>query len=477
MNKKELNLIWIDLNIDSDEYKQYLEFITSLNLFNISTFQNIENAFEKIKKIEFIATFIIIQSFLYKEFINTFQSYENEMKIIPKIIIFKDKNDFNPNKDIEIVYKNPFYNIIEVNDNINDIMEYFYSSYKEINIENEEFEIEYIDNIKKLSFPIYFKTLIKIEDSDDIHILTNFLSKRYINNSQLLYLLKQINSFQNIPIKLLSKYLIRIYTLESYLNREMNYDLLEGKINNFLTYIKIIFEGIKLNSLSCPTNENLYYGTLLSKEKINLLEENLKKKINDLPSSIIFSKSFITFTKNKEYALNYISNFKEKNKEIPVLFNLEKYENVLNDDYFTHCDIEKLSINQDLKEVLFLPFSTFEIENIKSIDFNGKKIKQINLNYIAKYESSLRKELNSIQEDDIICSSNFKNKFNLIEKDEISSITYKSLFQKVLNYKNEIKCVYDIQEKNVGKSVQILNCYEEVKKKFLLLKMIIMKMK
>ena len=40
MNKKELNLIWIDINIESDEYKQYLEFITSLNLFNISTFQN-----------------------------------------------------------------------------------------------------------------------------------------------------------------------------------------------------------------------------------------------------------------------------------------------------------------------------------------------------------------------------------------------------------------------------------------------------
>ena len=299
MNKKELNLIWIDLNIDSDEYKQYLKFITSLNLFNISTFQNIENAFEKIKKIEFIATFIIIQSFLYKEFINTFQSYENEMKIIPKIIIFKDKNDFNPNKDIETVYKNPFYNIIEVNDNINDIIEYFYNSYKEINIENEEFEIEYIDNIKKLSFPIYFKTLIKIEDSDDIHILTNFLSKRYINNSQLLYLLKQINSFQNIPIKLLSKYLIRIYTLESYLNREMNYDLLEGKINNFLTYIKIIFEGIKLNSLSCPTNENLYYGTLLSKEKINLLEENLKKKLMISQVQLYFQNHLLLLLKIK----------------------------------------------------------------------------------------------------------------------------------------------------------------------------------
>ena len=45
---------------------------------------------------------------------------------------------------------------------------------------------------------------------------------------------------------------------------------------------------------------------------------------------------------------------------------------------------------------------------------------------------------------------------NLIEKDEISSITYKSLFQIVLDYKNEIKCVYDIQEKNIVK-YDILN--------------------
>ena len=114
-----------------------------------------------------------------------------------------------------------------------------------------------------------------------------------------LYLLKQINSFQNIPKKLLSKYLFRIYTLESYLNREMNCDLLEGKINHFLTYIKFLFEGIKLNSLSYPTNENLYYGTLLSNEKINLLKENLEKKLMVSQVQLYFQSHLLLLLKIK----------------------------------------------------------------------------------------------------------------------------------------------------------------------------------
>ena len=462
------NLIWIDLNVNNDENKKYIEKIRNLKQFKIFTFQNIDDAFEKIKKIEFVNTFIIIQGNLYKEFINSFQSYENEMMIIPKIIIyFKGlKEEFeNLNHDINTIYTNQFYNIIGMKNNFDEIIDYLKQSIKNNNIPKEIFEIENIDDIKKLFLPIYFKTLINLDNYYDFDKFISFLEKKYYNNDKLLNLVDQINSFKNIPKKLLCKYLIRIYMLETHLKKRINDNLLKGITDNYLDYIKIIFEGIKLNSLSSPTNENLYYATILTNEKICLLKENLKKKNNDLPNSIIFSKSFITFTKNKEYALNYFSDLKEIENEIPVLFNLEKYENVLNDDYFTHCDIEKLSINQDLKEVLFLPFSSFEITEIKNIDLNGKKITQINLNYIVKYELQLRKELNSINEDEIICSSNFKDKLYLIKKNEINSLTYKTLFQKVINYKNEIKCIYVIKDDKVGKKVQILNCFNEIKKK------------
>ena len=48
----------------------------------------------------------------------------------------------------------------------------------------------------------------------------------------------------------------------------------------------------------------------------------------------------------------------------------------------------------------------------------------------------------------------------------MNSITYKQLFENLRNIKNEIISVFDITTKEVGKPIQILNCYEEVKKRF-----------
>ena len=67
-----------------------------------------------------------------------------------------------------------------------------------------------------------------------------------------------------------------------------------------------------------------------------------------------------------------------------VLFILEKDDNI-GYNLSTHCDIEKISFYPNEKEVLFFPFSPFEIKSIKEIYIRNEKIYKIELLYLVKY--------------------------------------------------------------------------------------------
>ena len=62
-----------------------------------------------------------------------------------------------------------------------------------------------------------------------------------------------------------------------------------------------------------------------------------------------------------------------KNKDLfKVLYILEK-DDSLDYNLSTHGDIEKLSFFPSEREVLFLPFSSFEIKDIKEIKIEKEK--------------------------------------------------------------------------------------------------------
>ena len=59
--------------------------------------------------------------------------------------------------------------------------------------------------------------------------------------------LNSLKSVSDIPIELLCKYYTRIYTdNDSYFYSNINKDLRENKRNNYLSYIKVLYEGVKL---------------------------------------------------------------------------------------------------------------------------------------------------------------------------------------------------------------------------------------
>ena len=80
----------------------------------------------------------------------------------------------------------------------------------------------------------------------------------------------------------------------------MNKDLGLNKKEEYLSYIKILYEGVKLKSLPLTNSNILYRGAKISNKEINDIKNFIKEKKEGLPSSIVFSKSFFSFIKDKK---------------------------------------------------------------------------------------------------------------------------------------------------------------------------------
>ena len=444
------NVIWIDENVDNEENTGYLKDLNALG-YNVQCFKNVDEGFDLVKSIRFESTKIIISGRLYIKFVKKFIDNINEIYVIPKIIIFTlNKERFiKSNKANEDLINHPFFNcggikviITDVisflkdeivqfrvqkikkdeNKNINNI-EFFENRLK--NKDKAKLTFEYIDSNKKLTLPLFYNALIDSIKIDDIEKYTENIYSKYSEDSyDLKELLNPIKSLYDIPIELLSKYYTRIYTIESDFYREINKDLRENNnIVNYLPYIKVLYEGVKLKSLSIASDLELYRGSKISYDEIDKIKEYLNNKIPNLPGAIVFSKSFLSFSKEKSVAEGFLHSGYSDTNLSKVLYILEKDKDI---DYSlsTHTDVENLSIFNTEKEVLFFPFSPFEIKEIKEIEDEDEKIYEIRLLYLGKYLKEISQDVNITEIENKIPDSEFKKQIvevGLIDKDKIDN--------------------------------------------------------
>ena len=276
-----------------------------------------------------------------------------------------------------------------------------------INADDSRLTFEYIDKREKLLLPLFFKTLIDNVSNQNMDKYSSSLYDEFKNNININNLLGSIKSISDIPIEILSKYYARLYTAESDFYRNMNKDLETNRAEKYLPFIKTLYEGVKLKSLPLSNNNTLYRGSKISNNEIKKIQNNINKKGKDLPSSIVFSKSFLSFTKDKNITESFLS-YENKDKNLSkILFILEKDDNI-GYNLSTHGDIEKISFITDEREVLFFPFSSFEIKDIKEIFFKNEKIFQINLLYLGKYLKKIENDKNIILNENKIPDSEFK---------------------------------------------------------------------
>ena len=285
--------------------------------------------------------------------------------------------------------------------------------------------------------PLLFKVAIDIVKIDEIEAYTESLYEKYSKESKAIEeLLNSIKSIPNVPMELLCKYYIRAYTAESGFYRDINSNLRKGKKENYLTFIKVLYEGIRLKALPLGTNHELYRGSMISKEEIKIINDYINKKIENLPGAIVFSKSFLSFSKKRAIAENFLNSIDNNNILPKVLYILKKDDSI---DYSlsTNGDIEEISLLPYEKEVLFFSFSTFEIQSINEIQKG--KMYEINLLYLGKYLKEIENDKNIIGKENSIPNCEFKKQIiemGLIKKQNINNT--KQIINEYKEYKKTI---------------------------------------
>ena len=143
----------------------------------------------------------------------------------------------------------------------------------------------------------------------------------------------------------------------------------------------------------------------------------------------------------------------------------------------THGDIEKISFFQKEEEVLFFPFSSFEIKEVKEISIGGQKGYEIKLLYLGKYLEKIEKDKKIINKEDKIPESKFKTQlieFGLIKPEKLKTIKINELFKQYKKYEeyiiinhmknNSITGEINISSNDINKDIQIINSFENFKR-------------
>ena len=471
------NIIWIDENIENRENKEYSKLLEESRLLKKKC-TKVEEAIEELKKISFKEVKIIIAGILYQKFVESFKQNIKDMKVAPKIIVFTmDKKsflDYNPtyNNDDNKFYT--FGGIATTFEEVKSFLQNKTEPEKNNEFEEDRLSFDYIDSKEKLTLPLAFKALIEQTKKENINNYNLNLYKEYynkINKEKAKKLLEMISSKSNIPTEILSKAYVRLYTAETKFYYDLNENLTKNKKEKYLTYIKTIYEGIKLKSLE-PYKENccLYRGSKISNKELKIMDDYLQKaKQPGLPGAIVFSKSFLSFAMEKDVADSFFERGKDeeirKKNLSRVMYIIKEKNNEYN--LSTNCDIEKISMIPKEKEILFLPFSCFEIKEKKPIT-NGY---EITLSYLGKYLKEIKDDPNLYLDSKILPDSEFKkqlSEFGLIK--DIEKVTNTEIkdkteaYENTTNDNNYIIGEINITQNNINKEIQIINSFENAKK-------------
>ena len=232
-NTSSNEVIWIDPEINYGEKNAYAKKLSSLCNKKIKLCETVKESIKYIKKKEcrFIEIKIIVSGKLYVKFIQSFRKNIRDIFVIPKILIFTDSKELflKRNKSHEDLINHSFYNFGGIKTSFEEFKEFIIDKgiVTNKNEDNILMTFEYIDNRAKLLLPLFYKTLTDTISSDKLENYTNLLYAKYSKQSdKIKNLLGQITALKDVPIELLSKYYIRVFTIDSNFYRDINKDLL-----------------------------------------------------------------------------------------------------------------------------------------------------------------------------------------------------------------------------------------------------------
>ena len=378
-------IIWIDQNVYNSENTEYIKNLKENKLYEdllshlqFLCFDDLDEAFVLILSyIKYIPLFIIISGKLYSTYYNKLNKAKKYIQCLPICIIFtsekfkkiltEEGNHFKLTDESYYTINDSFYNIGGICSNFKSCIDFifnFYYTYIEKNYPLKKGEkgsydgcltFENIYDKNQLIFPFLYNELFfeeNVSDNDINHfknfMITNFREKPLID------LIYQILYIKQIPHEIIAKYFLRAYTEQTSFCYEMNRLLMKQSGKDFQIFINILFEGLSNESLSISEDEYLYRGTKMNKKEIdqiiNLFNQWKNKSNKSLPSFLLYSRCFLSFTKDKNAILQFIKG-KENNK-YQIMFQLKNNKAIIN-KYSSNADIEFLSKYGNENEVLF----------------------------------------------------------------------------------------------------------------------------
>ena len=399
-------LIWIDKNYNNLENSSYLKLLKTNKNLTIFCFDNIDDAFEHIiKKYKFREIFILSSGRLYPNLHLKLKENLNKITFLPINCIF---TSFNLSKEIIINQnkykdiKSSFYNKGGVKTNFIDCINFFkeYSLFIKSNSKNNFYKdayksydgcltFEQIYSKNQLVLPFLYNEIMEnsikfIPNSDIISFL--IFIKNNFKDQKIHKLVLPMLYIKDFPREISSKFFIRMYTEQTSFFTELNKSLMK-KENIYDTYVKTVYEGLVIGSLRHSEDEILYRGTRMTKSEIDNIRKSFEEwnKIKDkkLPQFLLYSRTFLSFTKVKEKIKYFL---KQTNDSFyGIVFILKNNKAILN-KYSSNADIEHLSKFPDEKEVLFFPYTTFCLKNIYEKKYENQNCVFIELDYLGQYE-------------------------------------------------------------------------------------------
>ena len=404
-------IIWIDKNVNRDKNKEYQKTIESYNNIEFKCFEEVEKGIEYIKQIKFQKTIIITSGRLYPKFYYSLKSCEHELYIIPKIIIFTGNAiKFYSQIDKSLPIDDSFYNIGKVVDNIEEVKKFIETSINNYNCEFEENEenriknenliFRTISNENELILPIFYSKYLINTTEEQIYNFNNEVSKMKDNDEIIQFLFSQLVEAKKIPINILIKFWLRAYSTNGSFNEIINEKLLKKEYNDYLPFIQKLYEEAN-KCLYESKSEKLYKGIIIEEGKLDTFLKDFKEKNfdNDTPKAIIYGETFFSFYTNEDI-VNKLKKNKEKNSQYRFYYFITLIIENANDCTFikNHIHIKKdISCYEIGDEILFFPFSCFEIKKIEKK--NNSKEYTIILNYLDKYTKLFDQDKNNLFKD------------------------------------------------------------------------------
>ena len=450
LKHEKRNIIWIDQNIESESNKSTLKnFKKYLDFGDFKTFSSVDKAFSEIQKnknYSFSLFYVIVSGRLGEEFFKKYKQKTEELNILSANIVYcMNKKAY----ETKPYYCDNFLNHGKIVTSPNEVINYIrkdecqWNNKNKMGIKPEKYISQgkgygnvfvSAKNINEICIPIKFGESIKSEHikKNELEEMQKFLLKYYQSNDLVGLIKPSKEKNIDIPYYILAKFFINLYTKETDFYRNLNKDLSWKDAKKYKPFILILYNALNEKKIK-NYRGTLYRGATLKEKELENLENVYKQSKNlSQKNNIIyyFTNNFLSFSKSEKEAHKFLKNVKFIIKGIDD-----------NNFFVPNLDIKEFSQYGNVEEeVLVLPFSCFEIKNIRDTKVGAKKIKEITLNYLNNRKKEMNEYIDKISEEDMNKfkedNLNCQYTIELIQNLGISEESIKSILNNLKNNYN-----------------------------------------